>query len=591
MSDQVLIKTKQKRDEIKKRINRRVSQCALLSGASLLAALNPISGRISPLHAATTFSLLPLAATGFSAFRLQSLEGDYDEYLRLDDLAKGLQEKRDMAVFEGAYEPEQVQQVQEERVPSEDEIFSQRFHKLIKAQNGIDVMIGAKELFDYNSDGEPTHVRYRVFYKDEVVYQQVVDAIKKSKADLSSKLGMLNPTLTETLGGVYLVCENLYHQGWQDPTRILITTRGYRKPEKTFAERIIDYHFPDQSDVEQSVESTSDEPIHQPINWHPQPEGLRKPAEPIYQQREYTVAEYFSGQVPGFQWLSQFVNFPGVLVHGAQGSGKTSFATALVRAKAIAGHRLQVLDPHKIYGHWQGLDCVGEGMNYQEIDNAMEEFISEVKRDYQLLASVPNYQPSYKTVICEELTNYASRCNNTEEFFMMSISDIRKANKCVLYLSHGRTLATLGNAKGVAKTRDNSLLELELFSKPGPDGRAIPTFKGKLKLPGGKPIDVDIPKFKDLSTDFSDLYVEEDPYKEFDEEFKEDYGFDPDDVINPPKPVVQSDPIDYVFQNASDNPSFEEIRRLWREAGRTEYLSDNAVNHLIELIKKRRESK
>src|SRR4028118_839992 len=52
-------------------------------------------------------------------------------------------------------------------------------------------------------------------------------------------------------------------------------------------------------------------------------------------------------------------NYPSVLIYGAPGSGKTTFAEQEVKRRLAAGHRVIVCDPHAAYGAWQGCSVVG----------------------------------------------------------------------------------------------------------------------------------------------------------------------------------------------------------------------------------------
>jgi len=96
----------------------------------------------------------------------------------------------------------------------------------------------------------------------------------------------------------------------------------------------------------------------------------------------------------------------------------------------------------------------------------------------------PKFQPL--TFVCDEFTNWASRCKNSGEFFQTAVTDIRKAEMFALIVSHSRTLTGLGDAKGMAKLRDEALLEIELLGQQDPvTGKAVPKFEALVKLPGG----------------------------------------------------------------------------------------------------------
>jgi hypothetical protein len=89
------------------------------------------------------------------------------------------------------------------------------------------------------------------------------------------------------------------------------------------------------------------------------------------------------------------------------------------------------------------------------------------------------------TLCCDEFTNWAGRCSAASEFFQSALSDIRKAKMFGLIVSHTRTMAGLANAAGMAKLRDEALLEVELLGQQCPKtGDAVPRYEAVIKLPG-----------------------------------------------------------------------------------------------------------
>ncbi|MBD2092563.1 hypothetical protein H6F67_22195 [Microcoleus sp. FACHB-1515] len=207
-----------------------------------------------------------------------------------------------------------------------------------------------------------------------------------------------------------------------------------------------------------------------------------------------------------FAWSRDLLHFPAVLIWGPQGSGKTSFAAWLLHQRIAAGHLAWICDPHKEYGQWKGLKVVGAGMDYVDCDRAMLKFANTVKQAYKARAEQANYKPTRETVLVEEFTNWASRCDNSAEFFTASLSDLRKIKKGVIFVSHDRSLIALGNAKGFSKARNNGLLELFLEATIDPaTGEPMPAMRGKLKYPGKAAIEVEISPEMCGSMDFTQV--------------------------------------------------------------------------------------
>jgi hypothetical protein len=185
------------------------------------------------------------------------------------------------------------------------------------------------------------------------------------------------------------------------------------------------------------------------------------------------------------QWTPDLMGYPSILIYGAQGAGKTSTAAWLIRERIKEGHQIKILDPHREYGQWDGLECIGDGMDYDAINDELQAFTEEIKTRYTARAKTPNYDPPKLTLVCDEFTQWAKKCSHSATFFEESLTDIRKINLHVLFISHARTLTGLGGSSGLAATRDAGLLELELEAQVDPQTKkASPKLLGWLKYPG-----------------------------------------------------------------------------------------------------------
>jgi len=183
--------------------------------------------------------------------------------------------------------------------------------------------------------------------------------------------------------------------------------------------------------------------------------------------------------------LPKLTNYPAVLLYGPQGSGKTFLAEEEIKERKQAGHKVTALDPHAGFNSWRDCEVVGAGMDYASIDAELADFAAEVRSRYERIRKEPNPQFTPWTFVCDEFTNWASRCKASGDFFQAALSDIRKAKMYVIFVSHARTLAGLGEAKGMAATRDAALFEIELLGQIDPlTAEAVPKFEALVKLPG-----------------------------------------------------------------------------------------------------------
>jgi hypothetical protein len=224
-------------------------------------------------------------------------------------------------------------------------------------------------------------------------------------------------------------------------------------------------------------------------------EGEIVPLKPIGQNTRLNAIEVTASEpgsdrsgdspLPPEQWTHDLAEYPSILIYGAQGAGKTSTAAWLIRERIALGHQVKVLDPHRGYGQWEGLECIGDGMDYEAINEELAAFTEQIKERYKERAKTPNYDPPKLTLVCDEFTQWAKKCSNASTFFEESLTDIRKINLHVLFVSHARTLAGLGGSSGLAATRDAGLLELELEAQIDPvTKKASPKLLGWLKHPG-----------------------------------------------------------------------------------------------------------
>jgi hypothetical protein len=189
-------------------------------------------------------------------------------------------------------------------------------------------------------------------------------------------------------------------------------------------------------------------------------------------------------------WLNELVNYPSVLVFGAPGSGKTTFAEELITRRS--SHQVIAIDPHYQPGKWSGAEIVGAGFDYPAITAFMLDLLDIVQQRYQAYSQgVTQFPPI--TIIAEELTNWSSRVGGSEKLIEL-IPDARKIGLHFLFVAHDRTISALGGKSGLRKMLDATLCEVELLVKADASG-VQPAMKARLKMPNQPVRDVTVPRF------------------------------------------------------------------------------------------------
>jgi hypothetical protein len=203
--------------------------------------------------------------------------------------------------------------------------------------------------------------------------------------------------------------------------------------------------------------------------------------QPIAEQRQNEA----SPERGGDRKMPNLSAYPAVLVYGVPGTGKTTFSEQEVQKRLALGHQVIVLDPHAAYGGWKGCEVVGGGMDYKAIEDKLQWLFKEVKERYSRIKSEPNPEFKSLSIIAEEFTKWSKKVKSSGELFWTSLTDIRKIEIHILFVSHTRTLIALGDAKGASELRDDGLLEIELQGELNDQtGKATPTFQALVKMPG-----------------------------------------------------------------------------------------------------------
>jgi hypothetical protein len=176
-----------------------------------------------------------------------------------------------------------------------------------------------------------------------------------------------------------------------------------------------------------------------------------------------------------YAWMDTLHKVNCLLIYGQQGAGKTTYVDMEVKARQALGHQILVFDPHREYGAWEGLEVVGDGMDYEAIDTELANVNSLIKSRYEQRATVEGFNPRPITIICEEFTDWAVKCQSSDEFFLSSLKDCRKVRIHVIYVAHARTMGVLTKKAGMSVMFENGSTKIEVLGKPDADGGTIPT--------------------------------------------------------------------------------------------------------------------
>jgi hypothetical protein len=228
-------------------------------------------------------------------------------------------------------------------------------------------------------------------------------------------------------------------------------------------------------------------------------------------KQEYTpdLVENTNSKDP-YAWMETLHEVNCLLIYGEQGAGKTTFIEHEVEARKALGHQILVFDPHKKYGAWEGLEVVGDGKDYQAIDDELSNINSLITSRYEQRSKVKGFNPQPITIICEEFTQWSIKCANSDNFFTEALSDCRKVRIHVIFVAHARTMGVLTKRAGMSVMFENGSTKLEILGKPNALGKTIPSGFANLYIKDGKAIRVAIPDLsKQESNDMDDLFEDE----------------------------------------------------------------------------------
>ena len=240
----------------------------------------------------------------------------------------------------------------------------------------------------------------------------------------------------------------------------------------------------------------------------------RSPQDRQSRDREYTPDLVDNSTKDPYAWMETLHEVNCLLIYGEQGAGKTTYIEHEVEARKTLGHQILVLDPHREYGAWEGLEVVGDGMDYQAIDDELSNIGALIKSRYEQRATVKGFNPKPITVICEEFTKWSAKCSNSDDFFSAALSDCRKVRVHVVFVAHARTMGALTKKVGMSAMFENGSTKLEILGKLNALGKTVPSgFADLYNSRDGKATRVAIPDLskKESTDEIDDLFEDEIP--------------------------------------------------------------------------------
>lgn len=208
-------------------------------------------------------------------------------------------------------------------------------------------------------------------------------------------------------------------------------------------------------------------------------------------------------------------------VIGGQGSGKTTMVNGgLLRYRVHLGHKLIIINPHKKFEMYKGLEPYMEagtefyGVGGADSDRAtslvagMKKVLSILEARYTEYQTKPegSYNHYPITVLLEECGEWSGLLGEKglpliQHFWQKIFISCRKAKIFPIITAQDDTMTMFGNPKGLADLIKNSgAVTLNLFAKPdssSPDGW-VPTGQGALYCPNQDVMKVCVPDIRNL---------------------------------------------------------------------------------------------
>jgi hypothetical protein len=212
-----------------------------------------------------------------------------------------------------------------------------------------------------------------------------------------------------------------------------------------------------------------DEAGLQPVAVQPQPQAIEAAVQPLHPQGAIAVSD--RPATPGdlrvgrYAWVKEMEQATTILACGEQGSGKSGKVKYLINFYRDRGDEVWVIDPHCYYGQYASdIRLFGAGMNWKEVDTAMEDFIAEIQRRYKKMAEDPEYgehgpfNEKRIILVCEEMYQWSKEVDEEilKRFATNALAATRKANMGILIVSQSDKVSMV---LGKAASGNKDLLE------------------------------------------------------------------------------------------------------------------------------------
>lgn len=207
----------------------------------------------------------------------------------------------------------------------------------------------------------------------------------------------------------------------------------------------------------------------QPVAAQAQPQAIEAAVQPLSPQGAIAVSDH--PDTPGdlrvgrYAWVREMEEAGTVLACGEQGSGKTGKVKYLMSRYHQRGDEIWVIDPHaykRQYPDW--VQLFGGGMNWKEVDSAMEKFIAEIERRYKRRYEDESYGENGPfaekriILVCEEMYQWSKEVDEDilKRFATNALAATRKANMGILIVSQSDKVSMI---LGKAASGNKDLLE------------------------------------------------------------------------------------------------------------------------------------